>query len=166
MKYSERLEAFGKVQAEQTGFLQAVLWKLTGDEEIFAEAMQYALMGIWRNIEKLKGQKATGYIYKIALSANSKAWRNRITSNGQLQNELQVDSQPDDMIGHAELVANIRKAISRLPAAQSTAIAMRYLQQQDYETIAGQLGCSAAGARSHVSKALATLKNKLAKQAE
>lgn len=39
---------------------------------------------------------------------------------------------------------------------------MRYLEQQRYEDIARNLGCSEAGARSHVSKALAALKGKLA----
>jgi len=39
---------------------------------------------------------------------------------------------------------------------------MRYLEQQDYQTIAGKLSCTEASVRSHVSKAMATLKNKLA----
>jgi DNA-directed RNA polymerase specialized sigma24 family protein len=38
---------------------------------------------------------------------------------------------------------------------------MRYLEQQGYEDIARNLGCSEAGARSNVSKALAALKDKL-----
>ena len=54
------------------------------------------------------------------------------------------------------------KAISKLPAKQSGAIAMRYLEQEDYQTISDKLGCSKAGARSHVSKALAVLKDKMA----
>jgi DNA-directed RNA polymerase specialized sigma24 family protein len=39
---------------------------------------------------------------------------------------------------------------------------MRYLEQHDYEAIAEKLSCSKASARSHVSKALAALKDKLA----
>jgi DNA-directed RNA polymerase specialized sigma24 family protein len=39
---------------------------------------------------------------------------------------------------------------------------MRYFEQQQYNEIAEKLGCSEAAARSHVSKALATLKSKLA----
>jgi DNA-directed RNA polymerase specialized sigma24 family protein len=38
---------------------------------------------------------------------------------------------------------------------------MRYLEQQDYRAIAEKLCCSDAGARSHVSKAVATLKSRL-----
>ncbi len=39
---------------------------------------------------------------------------------------------------------------------------MRYLEQHDYESIAEKLRCTTAGARSHVSKAIAALKSKLA----
>ena len=163
MKHSERLEIFERLQEEYSSLLTAILWKLTGDRELFAEAMQYAQMFMWRNVEKLSGKGAAGYIYKIALSANSRAWRNRIGNNGHFHPQQgNLHNQPDDNIYRTELVKKLKKAISRLPAKQSTAIVMRYLEQYDYDTIAGKLGCSSAGARSHVSKALATLKIKLA----
>jgi RNA polymerase sigma factor (sigma-70 family) len=162
MKYSERLEIFEKLRAEYADFLPAILWKLTGDRELFAEAMQNALLLMWKNVEKLKSEKAGGYIYKIALSANSRAWRNRIGKNGQLpKNLISENSVNSEKIDHAEVVVKLRKAISQLPARQSAAIVLRYFEQQDYDVIADKLRCSNAGARSHVSKALATLKNKL-----
>ena len=78
MNLSRRAETFEQVRAKYVGFLASVLWKLTGDRELFTEAMQYTLLGMWQNIEKLNGKKAGAYIYRIALSANSRAWRNRI----------------------------------------------------------------------------------------
>jgi RNA polymerase sigma factor (sigma-70 family) len=163
MKYSERLETFEKARGEYTEFLTAVLWRLTGDKELFAEAMQNALLLMWQNVGKLKGEKAGGYIYKIALSANSKSWRNRIGKNGQLpKDRISEDAESAKNIAQVELAVKLRKAISLLPARQSTAIVLRYFEQKDYDVIANKLQCSNAGARSHVSKALATLKNKLA----
>ena len=162
MKHSERLELFEKLKAEYSAFLKSVLWKLTGDRELFVEAMQYSLMGIWEHIEKLDGQKAGAYIYRIALSANSMAWRNRIGKNGQFdKNRIDDETNPDEKLRTEELTAKVRKAISRLPNKQCRAIVMRYLQQDDYETISEKLRCSEASARSHVSKALAALKSKL-----
>jgi RNA polymerase sigma factor (sigma-70 family) len=61
-----------------------------------------------------------------------------------------------------ELTSMVRRAISQLSPRQARAIVMRYLGQESYEDIARNLGCSQAGARSHVSKALAALKGKLA----
>ena len=166
MRQSERLEIFEKLRAENSAFIKSILWKLTGDRELFTEAMQYTLMGMWEHIEKLKGRKAGAYIYRIALSSNSKAWRNRIGRNGQFsRSRIDIDTDPGEKIGRVELTAKVRKAISRLPDKQGRAIVMRYLQQHDYQTISEKLRCSKASARSHVSKALAALKDKLATSA-
>lgn len=165
MKHTERVETFERVRTRYAGFLTSVLWKLTGDRELFTEAMQYALLGMWQHVEKLNGKKAISYIYRIALSANSKAWRNRIGRDGQIA-QSQIGLGPNEKAGNKELDTMVRQAISQLPAKQSKAMVMRYLEQQDYRAIAGKLCCTEAGARSHVSKALAALKGKLATLAE
>jgi RNA polymerase sigma factor (sigma-70 family) len=139
------------------------LWKLTGDRELFVEAMQYALLGVWQNVEKLNGKKAGAYIYRIALTANSKAWRNRIGRDGQIgRGQAGIEEDPAVRISESELAAMVRRAIAQLPARQSKAMVMRYLEQKDYKDISAELGCTEAGARSNVSKAVATLKKKLA----
>ncbi|KPL24607.1 MAG: hypothetical protein AMJ75_03115 [Phycisphaerae bacterium SM1_79] len=163
MKYSERIEIFENVRARYSVFLLSVLWKLAGDRELFTEAMQYALLGIWQHVEKLNGKKAPSYIYRIALSANSKAWRNRIGKNGEFhRSQIGIAERPSQQADRTELVGKVRRAIAQLPAKQGKAIVMRYLEQQDYQTVAENLRCSKAGARSHVAKALAALKTKLA----
>ncbi len=167
MKYSKRAETFRQVKAKYIDYLASVLWKLTGDRELFTEAMQYTLLGMWQHVEKLNGKKAGAYIYRIMLTANSKAWRDRIGKNGEFhRSQISVEESPEEKIGRLELVEKVRKALSRLPAKQGKAIVMRHLEQQDYGNIAAQLRCSQAGARSHVSKAIATLKSKLATLAE
>jgi len=163
VKYSERIGIFEQVRAKYSVFLLSVLWKLTGDRELFTEAMQYALLGIWEHVEKLNGKKAPSYIYRIALTANSKAWRNRIGKNGEFhRSQISVADGPGQEADRSELVGKVRQAIAQLPAKQAKAIVMRYMEQQDYQTVAEKLRCSKAGARSHVSKALAALKGKLA----
>ena len=163
MNCSRRLEIFREVKANYTGFLTSVLWKLTSDRELFTEALQYALLGIWQNVEKLNSKKAGAYIYRIALTANSKAWRNRIGRNGQIS-EAQVSTEngPAEKAGESELEEKVRLAVAQLPARQGRAIVMRYFEQKDYGDIAEKLGCSEAGARSNVARALAALKAGLA----
>ncbi len=163
MKYSKRAEVFRQLRTRYSGFLTSVLWKLTGDRELFVEAMQYALLGMWQNVEKLTGKKAGAYIYRIALTANSKAWRNRIGRDGEmLKPRVDIEKDPAAEIGESELVGMVRRAIAQLPAKQSRAVVMRYLEQQDYKDISAELCCTKAGARSNVSKAIATLKKNLA----
>jgi RNA polymerase sigma factor (sigma-70 family) len=158
---STRAEIFEQVRARYIGLLTSVLWKLTSDRELFTEAMQYALMGMWQHLGKLNSEKAYAYVYKIALSANSKAWRNRIGKDGQLTGHMGFDKSADDKLDRDELAMIVRREITRLPNKQAKAIVMRYLEQQDYPNIATKLSCTEASARSHVSKAVATLKSKL-----
>jgi RNA polymerase sigma factor (sigma-70 family) len=167
MKYSERAEVFRQLRSRYSGLLTSVLWKLTGDRELFVEAMQNALLGMWQNVEKLNGKKAGAYIYRIALTANSKAWRNRIGKDGQISHILAgIEKDPAVGVGQSELASVVRRAIAQLPERQSKSIVMRYLEQQDYKDISAKMGCTEAGARSNVSKAVASLKNKLASLAE
>lgn len=161
MRYSKRLELFEKLRGEYTGYLTSTLWKLTGDADIFAEALQYSLLGIWMNLEKLAGPQAGAYIYRIALSANSKAWRIRIGKNGQVPKTTAFQNPADDAAFDEETLNLVRKEITRLPEQQAMAVVMRYIDQNDYRTIAGRLNCTEDTARSHVSKAIATLRENL-----
>jgi len=165
MRHAERIEVFDRLQAKYLPFLTAVLWRLAGDREIFGEAMQYTLLGMWRHVEKLEGAGAGGYLYRIALSANSRAWRNRIGRDGQMPSAPEgFFEEAGRESDRAELRRAVRRAIASLPAKQGRAIVMRYLEQQDYPAIATVLGCSEATARSHVSKAVAALRHRLVVQ--
>jgi DNA-directed RNA polymerase specialized sigma24 family protein len=116
MEYSERAEVFRQLRSRYSGLLTSVLWKLTGDRELFVEAMQNALLGMWQNVEKLNGKKAGAYIYRIALTANSKAWRNRIGKDGQISHILAgIEKDPAVGIGQSELASVVRRAIAQLP---------------------------------------------------
>jgi RNA polymerase sigma factor (sigma-70 family) len=166
MDQVRRTELFGRCRARYAGYMAAVLWKLTGDRELFAEAMQYAMVGLWQHVEQLESDKATAYLYRIMLSANSKAWRQRVGRDGRLARDPGLHEGPERQSSNGELVTVVRQAISRLPAKQAQAVTMRYLEQREYDDIARQLGCSEAGARSHVAKAVAALKSKLTILAE
>jgi RNA polymerase sigma factor (sigma-70 family) len=161
MRYSKRLELFEKIKNEYIGYLTATLWKLTCDNDIFDEAIQYALLAIWMNLEKLTDPQAGAYIYRIALSANSKAWRNRIGKNGQMPDAAMFSRPAKEETADAETVTLVRKEIAKLPEQQAQAIVMRYIDQSDYSVIAGKLDCSEDTARSHVSKAINTMRNNL-----
>jgi RNA polymerase sigma factor (sigma-70 family) len=161
MRYSKRLELFEQIKNEYAGYLTSTLWKLTGDADIFEEAFQYALLTMWMNLEKLTVPQAGAYIYRIALSANSKAWRNRAGKNGQIPNAMPVSRPATEEAADAETINLVRKEIAKLPEQQGQAIVMRYIEQSDYSIIAGKLNCSEDTARSHVSKAISTLRNNL-----
>ena len=161
MNDARRAEIFYKLREKHLKFLSAVLWKLCGDWELFTEAMQYALLAMWEHVEQVDGPGDQSYLYRIALSANSKAWRNRIGRDGHGPPEwLAASERPEEAFTRAELSAQVREAIAQLPVKQGQAILMRYLEQRDYSEVAERLRCSSQAARSHVCKALAALKKR------
>ena len=163
MKYRQKMEVFDRTGAKYGEFLKAVLWKLTGDRELFAEAMQNALLAMWRNIEKLDGKDCGSYLYRLAQTAAAKAWRNRIGNNGEITAEqVGIAEDPTEKATDDDTMRIVRQKIAELPAKQGRAIMMRYLELKDYQGIASELQCSAEAARSNVSKALAMLKRELA----
>jgi RNA polymerase sigma factor (sigma-70 family) len=163
MRHEDRIAVFDRVRARHLRFLTGVLWKLTGDRERFAEAMQYALLGMWKHVGNLEGDKAKSYIYRIALSANARAWRHRIGRDGHLKvSPDRGESEDVERVARKEFLLAVRQALSRLPENQGRAIVMRYLEEKDYASIADHLGCSVPTARSHVSKAIAALRDRLA----
>ena len=163
MRYSKRLELFEKLKNEYIGYLTTTLWKLTCDTDIFDEAIQYAFLAIWMNLEKLTDPQAGAYIYRIALSANSKAWRNRTGKNRQIPDATPTGRAAYEEAIDAETLNMVRKEIAKLPEQQGQAIVMRYIEQADYKAIADKLNCAEDTARSHVSKAINTLRNNLAR---
>jgi RNA polymerase sigma factor (sigma-70 family) len=162
MRYSKRLELFEKLKNDYTAYLTSTLWKLTGDSDLFAEAIQYAFLAIWMNLEKLSGPQAGAYIYRIALSANSKAWRTRIGKDSQIPNVNLMRAPAAVDFADEDTLNMVRKEIANLPEHQALAIVMRYIDQNDYRSIADKLNCAEDTARSHVSKAIAALREKFA----
>ncbi|MFC1783725.1 RNA polymerase sigma factor [Planctomycetota bacterium] len=162
MKHSGKIATFERIRKNYGNFLEAVLWKLTGDRELFAEAYQNALLVMWQHIAKLDNDQPGGYIYRIALSSVQKAWRDKKGGNIEFPDNLTSHQKsPLEKIVKNEDVNVLRQAISELPDQQGKAVVMRYLESKSYSELAHQLNCSEAAARSHVSNAIAALKKKM-----
>ena len=162
MSYRQKMEVFDLINAKYGRFLKGVLWKLTGDRELFAEAMQNALLAIWRNIDKLDGEDCGRYLYRLAQTAASKAWRHRVGGNGEIKAEqIGIARDPSKKATDDDTMRIVRQKIAELPTKQGRAIIMRFLEVKDYQKMASELQCSAEAARSNVSKALAELKRSL-----
>jgi RNA polymerase sigma factor (sigma-70 family) len=162
MRHAQKLRQFDAVMQSHGRFLESAIWKLTENRELFSEAWQNALLGVWQHIEKLDKAGTGSYLYRIALSAASKAWSNRAGQVGELPDiESSNGKKPEELAGEGELLAVVRKAIADLGLQQGRAIVMRYLECKEYQQLAQEMGCSEAAARSHVSKAIATLRESL-----
>ena len=162
MRHAKKLRHFDAILQSHGRFLESVVWKLTGNRELFSEAWQNALLGVWQHIEKLDKVGTGSYLYRIALSSVSKAWSSKVGESGELPEiESANCKRPNELASEAELLVAVRKAIANLGLQQGRAIVMRYLECKEYQQLAQEMGCSEAAARSHVSKAIATLRESL-----
>ncbi|MCF7955783.1 MAG: sigma-70 family RNA polymerase sigma factor [Phycisphaerae bacterium] len=163
MSAFERKQQFNILINRYSSFLEGVLWKLTGDRELFADAMQNALLAIWRNVETISKSGNNRYIYRVAQSAASKAWKHRPIATGETVLKTVVCSENDGVfMAQSDEIGRLRSEITALSDKQGQAIMMRYFEQMDYVDIADVMGCSAATARSHVSKGLTLLRKRFA----
>ena len=163
MQHGERIRHFDTIMQVHGSFLKGLLWKLTGNREAFADAWQDAMLAIWKHVNELNGPGIRSYLYRIALSSASRTWRSK-PPTASLDEDFPPPSpgiSPDEVAADKDLIDVVRKAIADLSHHQGQALVMRYLEEKDYDRLALELGCSEVAARSHVSKALAALREKL-----
>ncbi len=169
MKHSEKVKLFERIQRDYSKMLQAVIWRLCGQKELFADAYQNAQLAIWKHIDKLDGGHAGTYLYKVAMSAVTIAWRAKDTRGTSLeiaseeigQSHEADNSDPAQKAIDSEEFIALRELIALLPIKQSQAISMRYLLDMDYSEIAGQLGCSESVVRTNVTRGIASIRKKM-----
>ena len=115
MDHEARLKLFDAVRVEQGPFLEAVLWRLTGNRELFSEALQESLLLLWRHVEKLQGAPGRTYLFRIAQTAASTAWRKRVGAHVELPEDCSCSCHPPEAASsRIETMARVRRAISEL----------------------------------------------------
>ena len=70
---------------------------------MFAESMQNALLAIWRNVETISDKGNNRYIYRVAQSAASKAWKQRPIATGESAlKTVASDEKPDVFMAQSD----------------------------------------------------------------
>jgi RNA polymerase sigma-70 factor (ECF subfamily) len=133
------------------------------DEEA-NDAAQEALLRLWTAIDagKVIDQPDAWTfrtLYRICMDQHR--WRRRVRALAERlgPNRESHDSDRTDLIA-------VWSAVERLPERQRLAIYLRYRADLPFEEIAAILGIQAVSARSHVSRALETLRESFADERE
>ena len=131
-------------------------------EEEAHDAAQEALLRLWVALDagtriEQPGAWTFRTLYRICMDQHR--WRRRV--RGLIERIGPTpEAQPPDRV---ELIA-AWDAVERLPERQRLAIYLRYRADLPFEEIGAILGIAAVSARSHVSRALDTLRERLAKE--
>jgi len=157
---TKRIQRFHAVKKEYMPLLTATLWELTHQRDLFKEAMQHALFGLWQQLDLVSGKDDPSlFLYEIALNANQHAW---CQVNGSQETE-QVEAHHLSRLfsGRGRLPHRVRYAISQLDIFHALLIVLRYVDRKQSAAIAAFLKCSKSHVEFGMSQALIELKSRL-----
>ena len=139
-------------------YATVVTWDPHLAEDVTQEVLVRAQLK-WARIGRLDRPEA--YVRRMVVN-EFLSWRRRRTASPLSRESLEAaaGSVPDHGAAWGERDAVLR-LIATLPATQRAAVALRFYEDMTYDDIAEVLGCRVGTARSHVSRALLTLRGQL-----
>ena len=154
----DRQEEFARlVLCRQTRMLRTI-WRVVHDPNLAEDALQDALTTLWRKLPALaRHPNPEAFVLRVALNA---AWDQLRAQARRSRRDVPLDD-PDassslrawQIVHDRAASEEVRRAIGRLPKRQATALLLRVVHDESYETIARTLRCSEATARVHVTRA-------------
>lgn len=148
---------------ERSVALQRFAFLVTHDSEDARDAVQDALTGLYPRWERVRaGGNVDAYVRRSIVNASVSRWRR---TRRTVPVESPEDWERTDDPGFADGLADADEAwrlCGELPVPQRAAVVLRFWEDRTYAEIAEVLGCTEATARSHVHRALARLRIRLA----
>jgi RNA polymerase sigma factor (sigma-70 family) len=144
--------------------LVGMLSLLCGDAGVAEELAQESLARVWAHwpkLRELEQQAIAAWAYRVAVNLATSWVRRRIAERravARLAGNLLPAVAPADL---AEAVA-IRRQVAALPGRQRTALVLRYYADLPVEQVADLMGCAPGTVKSLTSKAIGSLRSRLA----
>ncbi len=159
--------AFGELVRRHQSTVRSVLRRLTkGDAALADDLAQETFVLAWRNLRKFRFEaRFSTWLYRIAFNAwQSEARRKRevvldLDHDGAPLGEDQVSEMPD-VVGRVDL----ERALATLSDGERAAIAACYYADLSHEEAAVALGIPLGTVKTHVLRAKAKLRLRLAKE--
>ena len=153
--------AFARLVAEHHAPMARVAYAITGDADTAADAVQVAWSTAWRRLGSLRDPE-TIRAWLVAIAANEarqilRRQRRRTLVNFEAIGDLPADGEPGDRISTVDLARVLR----RLEPGDRTLLALRFAARLDSPEIAAQLGLTASGVRSRLSRLLERVRTEL-----
>lgn len=157
--------AFGELVRRHQSQVRTVLRRLTrGDSGLADDLAQETFVLAWRNIGHFRFEaRFSTWVYRIAINA----WR----SEARKKRELSLELDAEDASAHAGLSeempdvvsrVDLERAIAMLSEGERAAIAACYYADLSHEEAALALGIPVGTVKTHVLRARAKLKARLA----
>jgi len=153
--------AFTRLVADYHPTMARVAYAITGDRESAADAVQVAWATAWRRLASLR-DRSTIRSWLVAIAANEarqvlRRQRRRVIVDISTVPEPEGAGDPIDRISTVDLARVLRS----LNPDERTLLALRFAAGLDSTQIAAQLGMSASGVRSRLSRLIERLRSDL-----
>lgn len=149
--------AFAALVARHRDRLWAVAMRTLGDREEAADALQDALISVFRNAGSYRGEAAvTTWLHRVVVNACLDRVRRRQARPSVPLGDTEVASRRDE---HAatEVRLDVRAALATLPAAQRAAIVLVDMEDMSVAEAAEVLGVAEGTVKSRCSRGRAAL---------
>ena len=153
------LDSFDQYVVDRLDRLLRFATALTCDPHLAQDVVQEVLLRAqrkWSHIGPMSARDS--YVHRMIINEYL-SWRRRKAARSVSHSTLDALATPtaDPATAYAERDA-MRKRIARLPRRQRAALMLRYYEDRTDAEIAELLGCSSGTVRSHISRALSTLR--------
>ncbi len=163
-RFEERELSFEAWAGARVPALLRFAYLVTGSQHAAEDAVQTALTRAcerWARVRRTTDPDA--YVRRMVVNAHVSGWRRagrRELSVAEVR-PVATGTDPADTLASADAVWRVCAA---LPRQQRAAVVLRFYEDLEYAEIAGLLGCSQVTVRSHVHRALASLRTELERQ--
>jgi len=155
------LDTFDQFAADRIDRLLRFATALTCDPHLAQDVVQEVLMRVQHRWTRIGPMPARDLYVRRMIINEYLSWRRRKAAKTVAATHSTLDAlgtpTADPATGYAERDA-MRTQIARLPRKQRAALVLRYYSDRSDAEIAELLGCSTGTVRSHISRALSTLR--------
>jgi RNA polymerase sigma-70 factor (sigma-E family) len=148
---------FGEFADAQSSRLLGLGYALTGNPHDAADLVQEALVRVGVRWRRLREQDPSAYARTVMVRLNIDRLR-------RLRREfpvIQVRETETPVVEVGQVDQWLVDAVAELSPRQRTALALRFVEDLDLAHIAERMGCSVGTAKSHLSRGLARLRERV-----
>jgi len=187
MGYSDENLIAAHLQGDPTAFRELVrrygdgvlgyLCHMTGNRDQAEDLFQETFKRVHEKAHTFRGEGFKSWLFTIATRVTIDGVRRRkrrmtVSLDQETDCDEQTGSQlaavadenaasPADELLRQEQKEQVRKAVESLPTGQRATLILAYYQQLSYREVAEALGCSVGAVKTQMSRALATLAQRL-----
>ncbi len=160
-------DAFSTLVERYGGRVYNIALRITNDADAASDCAQEAFVRAYKALHQYDPAQPFGpWIYRIVTNASLnhvQRWHAHQTVVDELPESAEPwDSGPEASALRREAVAEVLAAMSELPAPYRAALTLRHMQQLSYQEVADALGIPLGTVKTHLHRARAALKARLA----